>query len=291
MSRGTLKDKLEVLYLSVYRVHLFPVKKRVRNENRDLSKTSTSDWMAAPEAPDGEAEKNCEEREGDLTSLLVQRAHCRESARHLISEIPNIFKSTGADARGGGVSRSRRFTQPQRRTSLSTAIKIRIIIIRATAEWSVRSQTKRSSVSAKRRPLSSHSTPYFPHLSFFVLSFLLDRLRAEFAMETSCRYLTTADQTPVIFLTIAIDRFPLRKIFASIRAPAQKQCLQNVDRVRFNTCATWIKRYFHLDNVQCSGRNSSTLFGCSQISFICLDIWARIRAFKFIGIAFSIVNK
>ena len=66
--------------------------------------------MAAPEAVDGEAEKNYEEREGDLTSLSVhekterEREREREStlprerARHLISEIPNIFKSTGAAA-------------------------------------------------------------------------------------------------------------------------------------------------------------------------------------------------
>lgn len=76
--------------------------------------------MAAPEAVDGEAEKNYEEREGDLTSLSVhektererESTLPRERARHLISEIPNIFKSTGAaapDCRGGGFSRSRRF--------------------------------------------------------------------------------------------------------------------------------------------------------------------------------------
>lgn len=61
-------------------------------------------------------------------------------ARHLISEIPNIFKSTGAgcsarEEEGRGGSRGAVVSpRPQRRTSLSTAIKIRIIIIRATAE-------------------------------------------------------------------------------------------------------------------------------------------------------------
>lgn len=61
-------------------------------------------------------------------------------ARHLISEIPNIFKSTGAGCsarqeEGRGGSRGAVVSpRPQRRTSLSTAIKIRIIIIRATAE-------------------------------------------------------------------------------------------------------------------------------------------------------------
>ena len=150
--------------------------------------------MAAPEAVDGEAEKNYEEREGDLTSLSVhekterEREREREStlprerARHLISEIPNIFKSTGAaapDCWGGGVSRSRRFARSQRRTSLSTAIKIRIIIIRATAEWSVRSQTKRSSISAKRGPPFLRRHHVFPAPLFFFLFFPLLQKRMQ----------------------------------------------------------------------------------------------------------------
>lgn len=81
----------------------------------------------------GDAEKKHEE---------TGRERALPRARHLISEIPNIFKSTGAGcsareeeeqeeegSRGAVVS-----PRPQRRTSLSTAIKIRIIIIRATAE-------------------------------------------------------------------------------------------------------------------------------------------------------------
>ena len=117
------------------------------------------------------------ERERERESTLP-----RERARHLISEIPNIFKSTGAaapDCWGGGVSRSRRFARSQRRTSLSTAIKIRIIIIRATAEWSVRSQTKRSSISAKRGPPFLRRHHVFPAPLFFFLFFPLLQKRMQ----------------------------------------------------------------------------------------------------------------
>lgn len=60
--------------------------------------------MAAPEAVDGEAEKNYEEREGDLTSLSVhektererERARCRESARGIwYLKSPIFLKAQG----------------------------------------------------------------------------------------------------------------------------------------------------------------------------------------------------
>lgn len=176
-----------------------PGHRRFKNESRDLS--SASDWMAPPEALHEAVKK----KEGTVRTHvpLFRLIQGRGGTRHLISEIPNIFKSTEVRARARACERTyypssfsislslrpreragrkagreraleRSLTRRlQRRRCLSAAIKIRIIIISATAEWSVCSRTKRSSVSAMASPRRSN-IPLPPQLSALLsLSFFL----------------------------------------------------------------------------------------------------------------------
>lgn len=170
-----------------YRPLCFLRQRRFKNESRDLS--SASDWMAPPEALEAAKKK-----EGTVTTHvpLFRLIQGCGSTRHLISKIPNIFKSTGFALRislspflftrvnelgekleENELSReaARLTRQLQRHRCLSTAIKIRIIIISAMAEWSVRSRTKRSSVSVVASP-QQLDIPLLPQL-YALLSFFL----------------------------------------------------------------------------------------------------------------------